>query len=160
MIFTNTNVADPSTRSAMKGWADRYGELVEADPFLEARRQHYLCQFGLDMGAADLTVHMHRGRIEELHVDAGPFGPRREFVIRASADTWMQMARAVPPPGFQGIFAALAAHDLSIDGNVGTLLQHLTCVIRQIELLRVVGVPPVVRQAASTHFSTSEGVAL
>jgi hypothetical protein len=99
------------------------------------------------MGMLVLTVHMHRGRVESISTDAGPFGPRRDFVVRASARTWDHMAQPIPAPTYQGIFSALAAHDLTIDGDMLVLFQHLTCFIRQTEVLRITGVPPIVRRA-------------
>jgi hypothetical protein len=100
------------------------------------------------MGAIDLTVHMHRGQVESIQADAGPLGPRRDFVVRASAWTWDQLAQPLPAPMFQGIFSALSAHDLTIDGDVLVLFQHLTCFTRQTEVLRITGTPPIVRRAA------------
>jgi hypothetical protein len=42
---------------------------------------------------------------------------------------------------YHGIWAASFQRDMKLEGDVLVLMQNLRCVTRQIELLRVVGVP-------------------
>jgi hypothetical protein len=86
-------------------------------------------------------VSMHAGKVEEILEDPGPLDERYQFVIRASAETWRNFAQDPPPPMYHGLFAASFRTDMSLEGDLLVLMQNLRCVVRQMELLRVTGVP-------------------
>ena len=87
------------------------------------------------------TAGCHNHQWRDLLEDPGPLDDRYQFALRASAETWRKFGEEVPPAMHHGIFAAAFRTDLSLEGDLLVLMQNLRCVVRQIELLRVTGVP-------------------
>jgi hypothetical protein len=84
---------------------------------------------------------MVSGAMVGLAVDPGPLDEPYEFIIRASAETWRGFGAEMPAPMYHGIWAATFQRDMTLEGDVLVLMQNLRCLMRQIELLRTVGVP-------------------
>lgn len=123
------------------GWVDAFRRASDEDPELQAHGRYYSCAFLLDMEEHSYLIKMHAGRVEDILVDPGPLDDRYQFVIRASAETWRGFGQETPPPMHHGIFAAAFRADMSLEGDLLVLMQNLRCVVRQIDLLRVTGVP-------------------
>ena len=123
------------------GWAESFRRATDEDAVLQAHGKYYTCAFLLDMEEHVYFVQMHAGKVEEILADPGPLDERYQFLIRASADTWRKFAQEPPPPMYHGIFAASFQGDMSLEGDLLVLMQNLRCVVRQLELLRVTGVP-------------------
>lgn len=123
------------------GWVDAFRRASDEDPELQAHGRYYSCAFLLDMEEHSYLIKMHAGRVEYILVDPGPLDDHYQFVIRASAETWRGFGQETPPPMHHGIFAAAFRADMSLEGDLLVLMQNLRCVVRQIELLRVTGVP-------------------
>jgi hypothetical protein len=123
------------------GWVESFRRASDEDPELHAHGRYYSCAFLLDMEEHQYLVNMHAGKVEEILVDPGPLDDRYQFIIRASAETWRGFGQETPPPMHHGLFAAAFRTDLSLEGDLLVLMQNLRCVVRQIELLRVTGVP-------------------
>jgi len=123
------------------GWVDAFRRASDEDPELQAHGRYYSCAFLLDMEEHSYLIKMHAGRVEYILVDPGPLDDHYQFVIRASAETWRGFGQETPPPMYHGIFAAAFRADMSLEGDLLVLMQNLRCVVRQIELLRVTGVP-------------------
>ncbi len=123
------------------GWVESFRRASDEDPEIQAHGRYYSCAFLLDMEEHSYLVKMHGGKVEDILVDPGPLDDRYQFVIRASAETWRGFGQETPPPMHHGIFAAAFRTDLSLEGDLLLLMQNLRCVVRQIELLRVTGVP-------------------
>jgi hypothetical protein len=123
------------------GWVDAFRRASDEDAELQAHGRYYSCAYLLDMEEHQYLVKMHEGKVEEVLVDPGPLDDRYQFIIRASAETWRGFGQETPPPMHHGIFAAAFRTDLSLEGDLLVLMQHLRCVVRQIELLRTTGVP-------------------
>lgn len=122
-------------------WVDEFRRVSDEDPELRAHGKFYSCSFLLDMEEHEYLVRMHEGKVEEILVDPGPLDERYQFAIRAGAETWRQFGQETPPPMYHGIWAASFQRDMSLEGDLLVLMQNLRCVTRQIELLRVTGVP-------------------
>ncbi len=127
--------------SVADGWAESFRRASDEDAVLQAHGKYYTCAFLLDMEEHVYFVQMHAGKVEEILEDPGPLDERYQFLIRASADTWRKFGEEIPPPMYHGIFAASFQGDMSLEGDLLVLMQNLRCVVRQIELLRVTGVP-------------------
>jgi len=123
------------------GWVESFRRATEEDAEIQAHGRYYTCAFLLDMEEHSYLVEMHAGKVEEILIDPGPLDERYQFVIRASAETWRKFAQEIPPPMYHGIFAASFRGDMSLEGDLLVLMQNLRCVVRQLELLRVIGVP-------------------
>ena len=123
------------------GWVEDFRRASDEDPEIQAHGRYYSCAFLLDMEEHQYLVNMHAGKVEEILVDPGPLDQRYQFVIRASAETWRNFAQDPPPPMYHGLFAASFRTDMSLEGDLLVLMQNLRCVVRQMELLRVTGVP-------------------
>jgi hypothetical protein len=127
--------------SVADGWVESFRRASDEDAVLQAHGKYYTCAFLLDMEEHVYFVQMHAGKVEEILEDPGPLDERYQFLIRASADTWRKFGEEIPPPMYHGIFAASFRGDMSLEGDLLVLMQNLRCVVRQIELLRVTGVP-------------------
>ena len=123
------------------GWVDSFRRATDEDAEIQAHGKYYSCAFLLDMEEHQYLVKMHAGKVEEILEDPGPLDERYQFVIRASAETWRKFAEETPPPMYHGLFAASFRTDMSLEGDLLVLMQNLRCVVRQMELLRVTGVP-------------------
>lgn len=123
------------------GWVESFRRATDEDAELQAHGKFYTCAFIFDMEEHQYLIKMHAGKVEEILVDPGPLDARYQFKLRASADTWRQFAKEIPPPMYHGIWSASFQRDLSLEGDLLVLMQHLRCFTRQFELLRRVGVP-------------------
>ena len=123
------------------GWVESFRRATDEDAELQVHGKYYSCTFMLDMEEHQYQVKMHAGKVEEILVDPGPLDERYQFIIRASAGTWRNFAQDPPPAMYHGIFAASFRGDMSLEGDLLVLMQNLRCLTRQIELLRVTGVP-------------------
>ncbi|WP_256978177.1 hypothetical protein [Rhodococcus sp. 14-2470-1a] len=122
-------------------WADAFEQASDQDAEIAAHGRYFTCSYLLDMETHTFVVEMSAGRVHSIAVDPGPLDRPYQFAIRAGVETWQGFGVPVPAPMFHGIWAASFQRDMKLEGDVLTLMQNLRCVTRQIELLRVVGVP-------------------
>ena len=122
-------------------WVEEFRRTSDEDEELQAHGKYYSCNYLLDMEEHQFLVSMHAGKVEEILIDPGPLDARFQFIIRASAETWRNFAKEIPPPMYHGIWAASFRGDMSIEGDQLVLMQNLRSLTRQIELLRKTGVP-------------------
>jgi hypothetical protein len=126
---------------ATDGWVESFRRASDEDAEIQAHGRYYTCAYVLDMEEHSYLIKMHAGKVEDILVDPGPLDERYQFAIRASAETWRGFGQETPPAMHHGIFAATFRTDMSLEGDILVLMQNLRCVVRQIELLRVTGVP-------------------
>ena len=122
-------------------WVEEFRRTSDEDEELQAHGKYYSCNYLLDMEEHQFLVSMHAGKVEEILIDPGPLDARFQFIIRASAETWRNFAKEIPPPTYHGIWAASFRGDMSIEGDQLVMMQNLRSLTRQIELLRKTGVP-------------------
>ena len=134
--MTLTTSAPPSAE-----WVTALTEANNTDPEISAHGKYFTCSYLLDMEAHTFVVQLDRGKIVDIAVNPGPLDVAYQFAIKASADTWRNFGVRLPAPMYHGIWAASFQRDMKLEGDVLVLMQNLRCVTRQIELLRVVGVP-------------------
>ena len=123
------------------GWIESFRQASDEDAELQAHGKYYTCAFVLDMEEHSYLIKMNAGKVEEILEDPGPLDARYQFTLRASAETWRNFGKKIPPPMYHGIWSASFQRDMSLEGDLLVLMQNLRCVTRQIELLRVTGVP-------------------
>ena len=123
------------------GWIESFRQASDEDAELQAHGKYYTCAFVLDMEEHSYLIKMNAGKVEEILEDPGPLDTRYQFTLRASAETWRNFGKEIPPPMYHGIWSASFQRDMSLEGDLLVLMQNLRCVTRQIELLRVTGVP-------------------
>ena len=123
------------------GWIEDFRRASDEDAEIQAHGRYYSCTYLLDMEEHSYLVKIHAGKVEYILVDPGPLDDRYQFLIRASAETWRGFGQETPPPMHHGIFAGAFRTDMSLEGDLLVLMQNLRCVVRQIELLRITGVP-------------------
>ncbi len=123
------------------GWIESFRQSSDEDAELQAHGKYYTCAFVLDMEEHSYLIKMNAGKVEEILEDPGPLDARYQFTLRASAETWRNFGKEIPPPMYHGIWSASFRRDMSLEGDLLVLMQNLRCVTRQIELLRVTGVP-------------------
>ncbi len=122
-------------------WVEEFRRTSDEDEELQAHGKYYSCNYLLDMEEHQFLISMHAGKVEEILIDPGPLDARFQFIIRASAETWRNFAKEIPPPMYHGIWAASFQGDMSIEGDQLVLMQNLRTLTRQLELLRKTGVP-------------------
>jgi hypothetical protein len=122
-------------------WAEAFAQASNQDPEVQAHGKYFTCSYLLDMADHSFVVQVSRGQIVDVSIDPGPLDVPYEFAIRASADTWRHFGVPTPEPMYHGIWAASFQRDMKLEGDILVLMQNLRCITRQIELLRVVGVP-------------------
>ena len=122
-------------------WVDEFARVSNEDPEIQAHGKYYTCSFLLDMEEHQFLIRMNAGKIEEILVDPGPLDLRYQFIIRASAETWRNFGKEIPPPMYHGIWSATFQRDMRLEGDMLVLMQNLRTLTRQIELLRKTGVP-------------------
>lgn len=126
---------------AVDRWVDEFRRANDEDEELQAHGKYYSCDFLLDMEEHQFLVRMNEGKVEEILVDPGPLDRRYQFIIRASAETWRNFGKEIPPPMYHGIWSATFQRDMRLEGDMLVLMQNLRTLTRQIELLRKTGVP-------------------
>jgi hypothetical protein len=122
-------------------WVEEFRRTSDEDEELQAHGKYYSCNYLLDMEEHQFLISMHAGKVEEILIDPGPLDARFQFIIRASAETWRNFAKEIPPPMYHGIWAASFQKDMSIEGDQLVMMQNLRTLTRQLELLRKTGVP-------------------
>jgi hypothetical protein len=122
-------------------WAEAFAQASNQDPEVQAHGKYFTCSYLLDMADHSFVVQVSRGQVVDVSIDPGPLDVPYEFTIRASADTWRHFGVPTPEPMYHGIWAASFQRDMKLEGDILVLMQNLRCITRQIELLRVVGVP-------------------
>jgi hypothetical protein len=122
-------------------WANAFREASDSDPEIQAHGKYFTCSYLLDMTEHTFVVRMVSGRVADIAVDPGPLDMGYQFIVRASAETWREFGAETPAPMYHGIWAATFQRDMKLEGDVLVLMQNLRTFTRQIELLRVVGVP-------------------
>jgi len=127
--------------STAADWAASFAAANNDDPEIQAHGTYFTCSYLLDMADHVLAVQVVGGRVVDVTVDPGPLDVPYQFAIRASAETWRNFGVPVPAPMYHGIWAASFQRDMKLEGDLLVLMQNLRCITRQIELLRVVGVP-------------------
>lgn len=123
------------------GWIESFRRASDEDEEIQAHGKHYSCAFVLDMEEHSYLIKLHEGKVEDILEDPGPLDERYQFTLRASAETWRNFGKEIPPPMYHGIWSASFQRDMSLEGDLLVLMQNLRCFTRQIELLRVTGVP-------------------
>jgi hypothetical protein len=126
---------------AIDEWVRSFVEATNGDPEIRAHGKFFTCSYLLDMGEHRFVVRLDGGKILDVAVDPKPLDVRYEFAVRASAETWREFGAEMPKPMFHGIWAASFQRDMRLEGDILVLMQNLRCFTRQIELLRVTGVP-------------------
>ena len=134
-------MAVDATQDAAQSWADEFRRVSDEDAELQAHGKYFTCSYLLDMEEHKLQVVMNGGKVEEILIDPGPLDRGYQFIIRASAETWRNFGKEVPPPMYHGIWSASFQRDMVLEGDLLVLMQNLRVVTRQIELLRKTGVP-------------------
>ena len=129
------------TVETAQSWVDEFRRASDEDAELQAHGKYYTCSYLLDMEEHVIQVVMNGGRVEEILVDPGPLDHRYHFILRASAETWRNFGKEMPPPMYHGIWSASFQRDMRLEGDLLVLMQNLRAVTRQIELLRKTGVP-------------------
>lgn len=122
-------------------WVEDFSRVCNQDQELQTHGKFFSCSYLLDMQQRAFQVMMHRGTVEEIRVDPGPLDMRYQFLVRASADTWREFGKKEPRAMCHGIWAATFREDMTLEGDLLVLMQNLRCFTRQMELLRVSGVP-------------------
>jgi hypothetical protein len=127
--------------AALGKWARSFSDATNNDAEIQAHGKYFTCSYMFDMTDARFVVRVVAGRVVEVAINPGPLDVPYEFAVRASADTWRNFGVPMPKPMYHGIWAASFQRDMRLEGDILVMMQHLRCFTRQIELLRVVGVP-------------------
>jgi hypothetical protein len=130
-----------TTAQTAQDWARSFTEATNADPEIQAHGKYFTCSYLLDMAEHAVVVRVVSGKVVDVAIDPGPLDVPYQFAVRASADTWRNFGTEMPGPMYHGIWAATFRRDMKLEGDILVLMQNLRCFTRQIELLRVVGVP-------------------
>jgi hypothetical protein len=124
----------------VKSWASKFRSLTNNDETIQSMGKYYTCTYMLDMGERKVIVEMHDGKVKDINIEPQPLDAY-DFAVRASAQTWREIAKPIPRPMYHGIWAASFRTDLRLEGNLMVLMQNLRNFTVQFELLRKCGVP-------------------
>ncbi len=103
---------------------ERLAEIVNGDDVLVRRGRYFSDTFMLEVGETQILIVVDKGRVES--VETGPFVMRSwTFAIRASEDVWRQFWQALPPPGYNDIFALLRTGRVALDGELQPMMANL-----------------------------------
>ena len=103
---------------------DQLPQTANARPHLARMGRHCDVEFLLEIGNHEFQITVHAGRV--TGVRPGPFRMRAwRFAIRAGECAWREFWSPVPGPGFNDIFAMASYGHAKIEGDIGSLLQHL-----------------------------------
>lgn len=133
--------ATTTTTLSPQEWAEAFTRANDRDPEIDAHGKYFTCSYLLDMEEHLFVVRMNAGKVAEIAIDPGPLDVAYQFAIKASSATWREFGQDMPKPMFHGIWAATFQRDMRLEGEILVLMQNLRCVTRQIELLRITGVP-------------------
>lgn len=99
-------------------------ERVNTDATLQRIGRFCSVEFLFQYGAEDFYLSVDRARLAPVIS-----GPRRmrawRFALRAAPGSWQRFWEPVPAVGYNDIFAMSRYGHLTIDGDVGPLLEHL-----------------------------------
>ncbi len=99
-------------------------EKVNASDHLRYVGRYCTTELLLQSGEQSVHLVIERGHI--VGVVQGPLRMRAwQFALRAQPQTWNEFWQAVPAVGFNDIFAMSRHGHLTIDGDIGPLLEHL-----------------------------------
>lgn len=115
-----------------EAWAERFTELTDNDPELDAHGKYYSCSFLWDMSDQQVLVTTHHGKVESINTDVQPLD-HYQFALRAPAETWRGMAEETPGPMYHGIWAASFRKGMTMEGDLLVMMQNLRCFTRHIE---------------------------
>ncbi len=132
---------DTAQSDTMQAWVEEFRRASDEDAEMQAHGKYYTCSYLLDMEEHVIQVVMNGGKVEEILVDPGPLDRGYQFILRASAETWRNFGKEMPPPMYHGIWSASFQRDMKLEGDLLVLMQNLRTLTRQIELLRKTGVP-------------------
>ncbi len=132
---------DTAQSDTMQAWVEEFRRASDEDAEMQAHGKYYTCSYLLDMEEHVIQVVMNGGKVEEILVDPGPLDRGYQFILRASAETWRNFGKEIPPPMYHGIWSASFQRDMKLEGDLLVLMQNLRTLTRQIELLRKTGVP-------------------
>ena len=97
---------------------------ANARPNLVRVGRHCNVEFLIEVGNHAVQITVQAGRV--TGVRPGPLKMRAWcFAIRASEAAWREFWSPMPQPGFNDIFAMASRGHARIEGNVGSLLEHL-----------------------------------
>ncbi|MGP1613569.1 MAG: hypothetical protein ACTS5Y_00645 [Pollutimonas bauzanensis] len=99
-------------------------ERANSNEHLLWRGRHLSASVLLQVGAQDYLLRIREGRV--AGVARGPFiMPNWQFALRADEHSWTQFWRALPPPGYNDLFAMAKAQRLRIEGDLYPLMSNL-----------------------------------
>ena len=103
---------------------NRLPAMANACPNLVRVGRHCNVEFLVEIGNHAVQITVQAGRVTDVH--PGPLKMRAwRFAIRAGEAAWREFWSPVPQPGFNDIFAMASRGHAKIEGDVGTLLEHL-----------------------------------
>lgn len=109
-------------RLASADWAAAVAEALNDDPHFGRVAAHtdaaLLFEFGDDRCVFDVL----EGSVRS--VDDAPAFRSWDVAVRAPRDTWERFLSADPPPFYQDLRSVWMQHDLDVEGDLTTAIQH------------------------------------
>ena len=97
---------------------------MNARPDLVRLGRHCDLEFLIEVGSRAFQITVESGHLTSVY--QGPLKMRAwSFAIRADEKTWREFWSPVPRPGFNDILAMASYGHARIEGDVGSLLEHL-----------------------------------
>ncbi len=97
---------------------------VNGDEALVRRGRFLTTTFMLIVGTDEYLVDVDRGRVRSVR--RGPLVmPSCTFALQASAEAWSKFWQALPPAGYNEVFAMLKRGELKMIGDLKPFMAHL-----------------------------------
>ena len=97
---------------------------VNNDPALVRRGRFLTTTFMLVVGTDEYLIDIERGMVRSVR--RGPLVmPSCTFVLQAGVEAWSKFWEALPPPGYNEVFAMLKRGELKMIGDLKPFMAHL-----------------------------------
>ena len=121
-------------------WIDRWVAAINEDKACQSNGFMFDDSFTLEISENRYTLHVIRGRIERVALNAGPLEPSA-FTLSAEISVWKKLFSGNPPPMYQAIFSAIGAGHMKLEGDVRPVFQQMTTLSYWVQAARELDSP-------------------
>jgi putative sterol carrier protein len=119
-----------------RGWVESAATAVSDDPQFSRTSRAFEATIRFDFGDVAYALTVDEGEVVSVHDD--PDFVTWDFAMRAPESTWAKMLSETPPPRHHDPLGAWLRGDLTIEGDLKTVTQHLRPLKRMFVVFREV----------------------
>lgn len=103
-------------------WADEVTETVNGDPHFERIAKYFDATVLFEFDDEPYAFTIADGAVTDVHET--PKFVSWDFAVRAPTETWNTFLSESPPPFYNDLRSVWLQHDLDIEGDLQTAIQH------------------------------------